>query len=167
MLSELSLTIARFGFLVVLWALVLSAVSVLRADIYGTRVTRRGPGLSKPKPTKPIAPERTETGVRRRDRDRDPDFDLVVTAGPLKGTTIPLSGVVSIGRAPTSTVVIDDDYCSARHAQVFSEDDQWWIEDLGSTNGTFLDDEAVEEPVELGVGSVIRLGSTTLEMREA
>lgn len=165
MLSELSLTIARFGFLIVLWALVLSAVSVLRADIYGTRVTRRGPGLSKPKPTKPVAPERAETGVRR--RDREPDFHLAVTAGPLKGTTIPLSGIVSIGRAPTSTVVIDDDYCSARHARVFHEADEWWIEDLGSTNGTFLDDESVEEAVELGVGSIIRLGSTTLEMREA
>lgn len=165
MLSELSLTIARFGFLIVLWALVLSAISVLRADIYGTRVTQRGRGLSKPKPTKPVAPEREGTGVRR--REREPKFDLVVTAGPLRGTVIPMSGVVSIGRAPTSTVVIDDDYCSARHARVFAEGGQWLVEDLGSTNGTYLDDESVEDPVEVGVGSIIRLGSTTLEMREA
>ena len=166
MLSQLSITLLRLGFLVLLWALVLSAISVLRADIYGTRVLNRGRGLTarKPDKTRASAPPRSATGVR----GRNPARHMAVTAGPLKGTTIPLtSAPVSIGRAPTSTLVLEDDYSSARHARIFLEGESWFIEDLGSTNGTLLNGHPVVKRQVLSDGDKIRVGHTELTFEVA
>jgi len=171
-MSQLSLTIVRLGFLVLLWSLVLMAVAVLRADIYGTRIIRRGRGLSSIGRTRgrTDAPTRQSTGVKGSGpRAKPPGRKLLltVTEGPLEGTTIPLGEApVTIGRAPTSTLVIDDDYCSARHARVYREGESWWIEDLGSTNGTYIEDARVYDPVEATPGTRIRLGATEVEVRE-
>lgn len=173
-MSQLSLTLARLGFLVLLWTLVVMAIAVLRADIYGTRVIRRGRGLFPGSPAHTrttISPARSSTGVKAaggRSRTKgEPRLHLAVTQGPLEGTSIPLGEApVTIGRAPTSTLVIDDDFCSARHARVYREGEAWWIEDLGSTNGTFIDDARLYDPVEARPGIRIRLGATELEVRE-
>ena len=63
------------------------------------------------------------------------------------------------------TLVIDDDYCSSKHCRIYPEGTAWFIEDLGSTNGTFLGNQKVEEPVELRQGERVRLGATVLELR--
>lgn len=169
-MSQLSLTLLRLGFLALLWALVLTAVAVLRADIYGTRVFTRGRGRTNTRAaTRSAPPARATTGVAP---TATPGSGvgkprLAVVAGPLKGTTIPLeSAAVVIGRSPRATLVIEDDYCSARHVRVFLEGDVWMVEDLGSTNGTFLDDAKLTEPNEFEVGSRIRLGATAIEMRD-
>ncbi len=172
-MSELSITLLRFGFLILLWALVLSAIGVLRADLYGTRVTTRGRGragrrAADARAEKVAAPARSYTGVRTGSistRD-EAAAHLAVTAGALKGTTIPLgSAPILIGRSPTCTLVIDDDYCSARHCRVFPEGGSWMVEDLGSTNGTFLDNQRVDDPMPFKRGDKLRLGGTTLELR--
>ncbi|MFW7414902.1 FHA domain-containing protein FhaB/FipA [Demequina sp. SO4-18] len=172
-MSELSITLLRFGFLILLWALVLTAIGVLRADLYGTRVTSRGRGRAvrrggENRAAKVAAPSRSNTGVRTGSistRD-DAVAHLAVTAGALKGTTIPLgSAPILIGRSPTCTLVIDDDYCSARHCRVFPESEGWMVEDLGSTNGTFLDNQRVDDPMPFKRGDKLRLGGTTLELR--
>jgi hypothetical protein len=171
-MGQLSLTLLRLGFLGLLWAMVLTAVAVLRADIYGTRVIARGKGLSArsrsgPSPTV-VAPSRVSTHVKpgTRSRTQESPTHLAIVGGPLEGTTIPLATApVSIGRAATATIVIDDDYCSARHARLYRDGDAWWIEDLGSTNGTFLDDARLYDPVEAKLGMRIRVGSTEMEVR--
>lgn len=166
-MSQLSLTLLRVGFLALLWALVLTAVAVLRADIYGTRVFARGRGQTKLAPSRPSAPPtRAATGVKPATPAGDGGRSLVVTAGPLKGTSIPLDeSAVLIGRSPRAALVISDDYCSARHARVFLDNGTWMVEDLGSTNGTFLDDAKLTEPAEFDVGSRVKLGATVIEMR--
>jgi pSer/pThr/pTyr-binding forkhead associated (FHA) protein len=89
-----------------------------------------------------------------------------VTEGPLRGTTLPLgASAVLIGRAPSCTLVLDDDYSSSRHARVFPEGDQWLVEDMGSTNGTFLDDQKVTGPAPVRPGAQIRIGQSVLELR--
>ena len=165
-MSQLSLSLLRLGFLALLWALVLSAIAVLRADIYGTRVLTRGRGLSrKSKPRKVVSPERAGTGVKA-SRARK-STHLSVVEGPLQGTSIPLGPApVTIGRAPRSTLVLEDDYCSSQHARIYDENGTWMIEDLGSTNGTFLDDAKLAAPTELKRGSVIRLGATSIELAD-
>jgi hypothetical protein len=173
-MSQLSLTLARLGFLILLWSIVVMAIAVLRSDIYGTRVIRRGRGLiprGRARLGMTVAPARTSTGVRAADgrsgAKGERRLHLAVTQGPLEGTAIPLGEApVTIGRAPTSTLVIDDDYCSARHARVYREGETWWIEDLGSTNGTFIDDARLYDPIEAKPGTRIRLGATELEVRE-
>lgn len=171
-MSELSITLLRFGFLILLWALVLSAIGVLRADLYGTRVTARGRGREKRKPearaNKVAAPSRSATGIRTGSISTGADAvgHLAVVSGSLKGTTIPLgTAPILIGRSPTCTLVIDDDYCSAKHCRIFPEGEGWRIEDLGSTNGTFLDNQRVSDPMPFKRGDQVRLGATTLELR--
>jgi len=172
-MSQISITLLRTGFLVLLWALVLAAIGVLRSDLYGTRVTSRGRGLkARPRPDaraeKLAAPSRSATGVRAGAiSTREPtSAHLAVTSGPLKGTTIPLgSAPILIGRSPTCTLVIDDDYCSSKHCRIYPDGSAWFVEDLGSTNGTFLGNQRVEDPVPFRQGERVRIGATTLELR--
>jgi pSer/pThr/pTyr-binding forkhead associated (FHA) protein len=92
---------------------------------------------------------------------------LVIIEGVLSGTSVPLSDQpVTIGRAPDSTIVLDDDYVSHRHARIAPDArGRWSVEDLGSTNGTYLDRQRVTGPVLAGLGVPIRIGKTVLELR--
>lgn len=172
-MSQLSITLLRLGYLVLLWGMVLVAIGVLRSDLYGTRVTSRGKGLRrKTKPdarsNKSAAPSRASLGVRPGSiSTRGPAAaHLAITSGSLKGTTLPLGETsILIGRAPTCTVVIEDDFLSARHCRIFPENGQWFVEDLGSTNGTFLGNQKIEDPVPFSLGERVRIGANTLELR--
>jgi pSer/pThr/pTyr-binding forkhead associated (FHA) protein len=165
-MSELTVTLLRLGYLVLLWAFVLSAISVLRRDLYGTRITsRRKPRAAAPAAGPATSPSAAPAPERPRGRRAGPTR-LVVTEGPLRGTTLPLgSSAVLIGRAPSCTLVLDDDYSSSRHARVYPEGDQWLVEDMGSTNGTFLDDQKVTAPVPVRAGAQIRIGQSVLELQ--
>jgi len=78
---------------------------------------------------------------------------LVVTEGGLAGTRIGLTGApVLIGRADDSTLVLTDDYASTRHARISQQDGVWFVEDLGSTNGTYLGQHKLGGPTPLEVG---------------
>jgi pSer/pThr/pTyr-binding forkhead associated (FHA) protein len=89
-----------------------------------------------------------------------------VVAGPLTGTTIPLtSSGVLIGRAPSCTLVLDDDYSSSRHARIFPQGGQWFVEDLGSTNGTYIGEERVQGVIPLGPGVGVQIGQSVVELQ--
>lgn len=168
-MSELTITLLRLGYLVLLWVFVLAAISVLRRDLYGTRIVSRRVRRAQPAPGRPPvvgqAPGPAAPPAPFPRRDNLP-HRLVVTAGPLRGTTVPLgSSAVLIGRAPSCTLVLDDDYSSSRHARIYSEDGQWFVEDLGSTNGTFVDRAQIEAPTPVGIGSQVRVGQSTLELQ--
>jgi pSer/pThr/pTyr-binding forkhead associated (FHA) protein len=159
-MSELTLTIIRLGLLVLLWIFVFSVVGVLRGDIYGTRVTTRTPRKPARTPR-----GRASDAEPRRPQKRQPHGQprtLVVTQGPLAGTSLPLreSGTV-IGRNPECALVLDDDFASGRHARVFQRDGAWFVEDLGSTNGTYLNEELLDGPRPLHPGDRIRIGDST------
>ncbi len=160
-MSELAVTLLRLGYLVLLWVFVLSAIGVLRRDLYGTRIVSRRTAAA----SAGTAPDDAGTAPRERGRDTSPTR-LVVTEGPLRGTTLPLtSSAILIGRAPSCTLVLDDDYSSSRHARLYPENGQWFVEDLGSTNGTFLGQKRVDRPMPVGPGDEVRLGKSTLELR--
>ena len=165
-MSELTLTLIRLGFLAVLWLFVLSAVSVIRSDMFGARVENRQAGKppragQPPKPAKPAKPART---LRR--GSRHAPRSLVVVDGPDKGQSAPLSEQpILIGRGADAAIRLDDDYVSTRHARVASNGEQWFVEDLGSTNGTYLGHQRVTTPTPLTMGTPIRVGKTVLELR--
>jgi hypothetical protein len=159
-LPEIVLTVARFGFLILLWIFVFTVVGVIRRDLFaGVRsknivASPRGVGgaVIQGKPAK----------VKRGKAARQ----LVVTAGQLAGTRITLGEApITIGRAEDSTLVITDDFASARHARLMPREGQWFVEDLGSTNGTYLDRGKVAGPTPVPLGVPIRIGRTSLELR--
>ena len=159
-MSELTLTLIRLGFLAVLWLFVLSAVSVIRSDMFGARVTGKAPKASKsPRPAK-------EPRQRKPRRDRSAPRQLVVADGPDAGQAVPLgSEPLLIGRGTDAAIRLDDDYVSTRHARVATNGEEWFVEDLGSTNGTYVGSQRVTTPTAVAVGTPIRIGKTVLELR--
>jgi hypothetical protein len=166
-MNALTLTLIRVAFLAVLWLFVIAAIGVVRTDLFGTATTkiRRNrnqpapmqaapPRQAPPKPAKPAKPGRGT-----------PRF-LVVTEGALAGRSIDLvDQQITMGRANDATLVLNDDYASTHHARIFPQDGQWLVEDLGSTNGTYLDRQKVTRPTPVPVGVPIRIGKTALELR--
>ncbi|MEU8031197.1 FHA domain-containing protein [Streptomyces sp. NPDC049099] len=176
-MSELTLTVMRLGFLAVLWLFVIVAVQVIRSDLFGTRVTQRGSrreaGRQQQAPRQQAAAPSSQRGQQRGQqgggrRGRNAPTKLVVTEGTLTGTTVALQGqTITLGRAHDSTIVLDDDYASSRHARIYPDrDGQWIVEDLGSTNGTYLDRSRLTTPTPIPLGAPIRIGKTVIELRK-
>ncbi|MFE5580420.1 FHA domain-containing protein [Kitasatospora sp. NPDC056531] len=182
-MSELTLTVMRLGFLAVLWLFVIVAIQVIRSDLFGTKVnprtSRRGANATsggaattaaagRPTPaaggSTGSAAGQTQGGGRR----RGAPTQLVVVQGSLAGTTVALQGqTITLGRAHDSTIVLDDDYASSRHARIYPDQTgQWTVEDLGSTNGTYLDRQRLTAPTPLQPGMPIRIGRTVIELRK-
>ncbi|GGV02425.1 FHA domain-containing protein [Streptomyces filipinensis] len=176
-MSELTLTVMRLGFLAVLWLFVIVAVQVIRSDLFGTRVTQRGSrreaGRQQQAPRQQAAAPPQQRGQQRGQqgggrRGRNAPTKLVVSEGTLTGTTVALQGqTITLGRAHDSTIVLDDDYASSRHARIYPDrDGQWIVEDLGSTNGTYLDRSRLTTPTPIPLGAPIRIGKTVIELRK-
>ena len=161
-MSELTLTLIRLGFLAVLWLFVLSAVSVIRSDMFGARVDARKPA----KPARPAKAPKPGRTARSKRGDRNAPRALVVTQGPNRGQSASLSEQpILIGRGTDAAIRLDDDYVSTRHARVASNGEQWFVEDLGSTNGTYIGHQRVTTPTPLPPGTSIRVGKTVLELQ--
>lgn len=173
-MSELTLTVMRLGFLAVLWLFVIVAVQVIRSDLFGTRVTQRGARREAARPQQAAAAQRQAPPQQRQQpasggrRGRNAPTKLVVSEGTLTGTTVALQGqTITLGRAHDSTIVLDDDYASSRHARIYPDrDGQWIVEDLGSTNGTYLDRTRLTTPTPIPLGAPIRIGKTVIELRK-
>lgn len=163
-MSELTVVVLRIGFVVGLWVFVIAVLLVLRSDLFGTTVISRG---SKPDPRREQHPSADPTqAASLRTDPAVTATTLVVTAGPLRGTTLTLGSTpVLIGRAPECTLVVDDDYASNRHARVYERDGEWFVEDLGSTNGTTVSGRRIEGSVPFKPGARVKIGRTEIELR--
>ncbi len=168
-MSELTLTLIRLGFLAVLWLFVLSAVSVIRSDMFGARVDNN---VKTPPPVKPPAskPAKPAKEPRRRrfggSGEANNPRQLVVADGPDTGQSVQLgTEPLLIGRGPDAAIRLDDDYVSTRHARVATNGEQWFVEDLGSTNGTYVGAQRVTTPTPVTMETPIRIGKTVLELR--
>src|SRR5213082_2071942 len=92
-------------------------------------------------------------------------MELFVTDGPDKGRSFALTAESVIGRDPTATVHLTDEEVSRRHALLSIGEGRASIEDLGSSNGTYVDEVRVDGEAPLGPTSTLRLGATVLEFR--
>jgi pSer/pThr/pTyr-binding forkhead associated (FHA) protein len=164
-MNALTLTLIRLAFLAVLWLFVIAAVGVVRTDLFGPSLSGRRQRRQQ-KAQRAARPSHPPRQARPGRSGRGGPQRLLVTAGTLAGTTIGLSDQqITIGRANDATLVLSDDYASSRHARLFPQDGQWIVEDLGSTNGTYLDRQKVTQPTPVPPGVPIRIGKTILELR--
>ena len=159
-MNALTLTLIRVAFLAVLWLFVIAAIGVVRTDLFGTAAAKMRRGRNRQPQRPPQRPPRQPKPSRG-----TPRF-LVVTEGGLSGMSVDLADQqITLGRANDATLVLNDDYASSRHARIFPQDGQWIVEDLGSTNGTYLDRQKVTRPTPVPAGVPIRIGKTVLELR--
>ncbi len=185
-MSELTLLVLRLAFLLALWSFVFAVVYALRSDLFGgiTRVMKQSRDAaptapqhpqSSPSPaplaavaTAPARPLPSPGAARPHGASAQLPTQLVITSGPKQGSVIALSGeTLTIGRSAESSLVIRDEYTSTHHARLFIRGDVWHIQDLASTNGTFLDSVRVREAVPLAPGSSVSIGTTSFELRQA
>ena len=169
-MSELTLLLLKLGFLLLLWAFVFAIVYALRSDLFGERARRlpeqkaavpaAAAAGSAPRPPAPTpaspAPAATSGTASR----------LVITSGSKEGLELPLNNQpLTIGRSSESGLVIRDDYTSTHHARLVLWGDEWVIQDLDSTNGTFLDGTRVNAPTPVPLNTPIKIGTTSFELR--
>lgn len=154
-MSEVTLLLIRFLYLAVLWIFVLSCISVIRSDMFGARAPRTKKPKDKSAKTK--APKARKGAPK----------ELTVSDGPDRGQSASLANApILIGRGGDAAIKLNDDYASTRHARVASSGDQWFIEDLGSTNGTYVNNHRITQPTTIALGTQIRIGKTFLELRK-
>ncbi|MCZ4500382.1 MAG: hypothetical protein JWQ74_2937 [Marmoricola sp.] len=162
-MSELTLVLIRFGYLAVLWIFVLSAISVIRTDMFGARAAREASRAQERRASKVAGKARPKVAKPRRG---DPTAVAIVEGGNV-GEVIPLaSAPLLIGRGNDAAIRLDDDYVSTRHARIASSGDQWYVEDLGSTNGTYVGSSRITQATAISLGTQIRIGKTILELRK-
>jgi pSer/pThr/pTyr-binding forkhead associated (FHA) protein len=162
--SELTLTIIQLGFLALLWVFAFAIASAIRADLFGVRPRTSQPPTSAPPPQpaqqpqpKPAKPVKLHRGAPTK---------VVVIEGAESGKQALLTGSVTLGRGTTNDLDLSDEYVSTRHARFVPHNGQWYVEDLGSTNGTYVAGARISRPTPVGAKSTIRVGRTVLELRK-
>ncbi len=159
-MSELTLVLIRFAYLAILWIFVLSVISVVRSDMFGARLE------STPRAER-RAQKKSSNRSKPAKRPRGTPTHVAILDGTSAGERIALDDApLLIGRGNDAAIRLDDDYVSTRHARIASSNDQWFVEDLGSTNGTYIGSQRVSQPTTLQLGSQVRIGKTTLELRK-
>ncbi|MBC7589924.1 MAG: FHA domain-containing protein [Salinibacterium sp.] len=172
-MGELTLLILRIAFLVVLWGFVFAIVYALRSDLFGQKV-RRLPAAAT---AAPVAPQYTAPSPVTEQLSRPQPVAsgvagsldarrLVITSGAKSGLEMDLPDeAMTIGRSNESGLVIRDDYTSTHHARLLLWADGWVIQDLDSTNGTFLNGTRVLVPTQVPLNTPVKIGTTSFELR--
>ncbi|WKD56622.1 FHA domain-containing protein FhaB [Corynebacterium capitovis DSM 44611] len=138
---------ARFGLLILLWLFILLVLWALRREVVAAAGVRR----------QAVAP----APIRHEKAQQ-----LVVVEGPLQGSHMDITSVedLSIGRAEGNDFVLGDDFASARHARLFRRGSDWFVEDLDSRNGTFVQGSRIDQPERVAVGTDIKMGRTIVRL---
>lgn len=154
-MSGVLLAVLKVAYLVLLWVFVLLIANTVRTDLFGRAASANelapswaGDGGERPQP--PVHVGR-----------------LVIISGRATGRSVPLDGVITIGRAADCTLDVDDDYASSRHARLVPQADGGWVlEDLQSTNGTSVNGVRIAGPVRVTSADVIRIGRSQLRLED-
>ena len=155
-MSELTLFLIRLAYLAILWIFVLSALSVIRSDMFGARMPEGARAAAAKRDQRPPKPAKARRGA--------PTHVLVV-GGDNQGERADLTQApILIGRGPDAAIRLDDDYVSTRHARVVSGPNGIYVEDLGSTNGTYVNGQRITAPTTITLADAVRIGKTMLKL---
>jgi pSer/pThr/pTyr-binding forkhead associated (FHA) protein len=145
-------------FLALLWLFILSAVSVIRSDLFGRTV----PAPDQPPPQELESPP---PPPKKAKRQRGEPRIFSITQGSQAGQSAELAaGVIMIGRGADCQLILDDDYVSTRHARVVSGESGIYVEDMGSTNGTYVNGQRITAPTTITLSDSVRIGKTILRL---
>ncbi len=169
-MSDLVVLGLKLLFLALLWLFVLFAVNVIRTDLFGRKVEASAVAGSDavalpspaPIPAQPVAQPAPEAAKQRRWGRPKLPTTLRITDGPNAGASLPLGESILIGRTPDATLDLHDQYMSSRHAVIARTPSGYVVEDLGSTNGTYVNDRRITAPTPITPADTLRIGRTTI-----
>ncbi|RRD50778.1 FHA domain-containing protein [Arachnia propionica] len=151
-MSDLIAAAIKIVFLALLWLFIFVIADVIRKDLFGRKVKVTDLPPSEPAP------------VRRRGGGRVPTR-FAITQGAQQGLSVPVAPTINLGRTADSTILLDDDYASSRHAQLNQRDAETWVvTDLNSTNGTYLNGTRLTQPTPMTVDDILRIGRTMMRL---
>jgi len=150
--SPFILAVLKYAFIALIYFFVFRAIRAVAIDITGRRQAAR---------TQP----RSEARAPRAKAGKPPQVVVVKDESGKKIATHRLHSTLQVGRADACHIRLDDTYVSNFHAKLYSENGAWYVQDLGSTNGTYLNRQRVSGAVEVQTGDEVRVGKTTLELR--
>ena len=155
-MPDLVLLILKYVFLAILWIFVARAVRAVLIELRPAKAAVPSRGASVPSQPPP-----------RKAKGKAPGKAVVVEGTSLEGKSFSLTGELTIGRSDQCQVRVEGDtYVSSVHARIFPRDGSYMVEDLGSTNGTYLNRRRITAPAELHRGDRVKVGKTVLEMRK-
>jgi len=161
--STLLVALLKYGFLALLFLFILFVVKTVAVGMRIPKGSAGGAGAAGG-----VAGGGTAARTRRAKPPKGVKVPAVVIVRTQEGKRVgahKLAGSMKVGRAPECEIRPEDDFLSQFHARLFSKDGLWYVEDLGSTNGTLLDGQKVSGPVEVRAGDEVRLGRTVLQLR--
>ncbi|MGH2752461.1 MAG: FHA domain-containing protein FhaB/FipA [Actinomycetota bacterium] len=153
-MPQLVLELLKYVFLIVLYIFVARAVKVVYLEL---RPSPARSGASRAPAPAPRSPSKRPKKAPRK---------LSVIEGPLKGKSYELGDELTVGRAEKCHIVVDDTYVSQVHARFYANGESYVVEDLGSTNGTYVNRRRITSPTELSRGDRVKIGKTVLELRK-
>jgi FHA domain len=155
-MSDLVVLALKLLFLALLWLFVLFVGNVIRTDMLGRKLATNEAGELQPVRELKKQKRRTARPAKKL------PTRLRVSRGKQEGLTLPLGETVKIGRAADCQLILDDDYVSTRHAQIVRTDSGYVVEDLGSTNGTYVNNERINTATPFGTTDTLRIGRTLM-----
>jgi pSer/pThr/pTyr-binding forkhead associated (FHA) protein len=156
--SEIALTVIKVLFLALLWLFIFSAVSVIRSDLFGKTVAAPDQPRAQELESPPPPPRKTK-------RSRGDPRIVMITGGNQAGMSAELAGgVVLIGRGADCQLILDDDYVSTRHARIVASESGIYVEDLGSTNGSYVNGQRITAPTSVTLADTVRIGKTVMKL---
>lgn len=172
-MSMLTLLVMKIGFLVLLWFFVFAIVYSLRTELFGGKARKAQPaGAASSAAAPAAAPARPKREPAKAPQPPEGSATsasastLVIVAGTRAGERIPLGREpITIGRSSDSVLTLKDDYTSTHHARLVLWNDGWMIQDLDSTNGTFLNGKRISSPTPVPLGVPVKVGATSFELR--
>ncbi len=153
-MPDLVLDLLKYAFLAMLYIFIARAVRAIYLEL------RPAGNAAAPRRSPPPAAAPAARAKKKAFRK------AVVVEGDKKGRTLELADELTVGRAEKCHLVLEDSYVSQVHARIFSRDDGFMVEDLGSTNGTYLNRRRITSPTPLQRGDQVKIGKTVMEMRK-
>lgn len=157
-MSDLLVLLVKILFLAGLWLLILFTGSVIQSDLFGRKMSPDGNVAAQD--LSPFASLK-----RRRDARRMPTR-LRITEGKQEGLVLNLEDAIKIGRSSDCQLILDDDFVSTRHARIYRDGARYLVEDLGSTNGTYMNDERITVPTPFTLSDTLRIGRTLMNVEK-
>ena len=154
-MSDLVIVGMKLGFLALLWLFILFIGNIVRTDLFGRKVD-----------ASELTPDGKRLSRSNRKIRKGLPKTVKVTHGAQAGVVLTLGSEILIGRSQDCQLRLDDDYVSTRHARIYKETSGFMLEDLGSTNGSFVNHERIWKPTSFTVGDTLGIGRTMLAVEK-